>query len=74
MAAQRTAGCRAVFAVAGTGQPFVPSAVMGAEHSNAGTDWNLGLAAVALAERSEGRAFFFPFFKIFALNYSFGKA
>lgn len=50
-----------VFAVAGAGQLFVPSAVTGAEHSNAGSDGHLGLATVALAERSEGRAFFFPF-------------
>lgn len=61
--AQRTAGCRAAFAAAGAGQPFVPSAVVGAEHSNAGTDGHLGLATVALAERSEGRAFFFLFLK-----------
>lgn len=50
-----------MFAAAGAGQLFVPSAVTGAEHSNAGSDGHLGLATVALAERSKRTAFFFPF-------------
>lgn len=37
---------------------------MGAEHGNAGTDGHLGLATVALAERSEGRAVFFLFLNL----------